>query len=335
MLLEKFRYVHYPPTKFPKFEFDSEKCTHCKACALSCPTSCIQWDEEKKIPYPTGLSAMKLACLGCNNCEAVCPVGAVRARGEYRVLKGRYKTPDDKQGEMIPPIPFGENDLTRNFEEIEKDLNEVERVIYRRRSIRLFGNKLVSEDLIHRIIEAARWAPSGGNCLPWKFIVVTNKTLIDKVNRQCSKFVMSPIQRVCTKRNILSKLFVTLYSYFRVNEMDQRPMAAIEKIKQSGNAITFDAPVVIHVLKDIRGISKPELDTGIAAQNLVLAAHSLGLGTCYIGFIATAIKFLPWLKKELGIKYPYELTTSVCVGYPRGKLDNPVWRARVPVEWIR
>jgi nitroreductase len=93
--------------------------------------------------------------------------------------------------------------------------------------------------------------------------------------------------------------------------------------------------VVIHILKDKRGISHPDVDVSIAAQNLVLAAHSLGLGTCYVGFIASTIQYVPSVKKLLGFDYPYELVTSVCVGYPKVKNQNkPVPRRPVAMEWI-
>ncbi|MDA3894764.1 MAG: 4Fe-4S dicluster domain-containing protein, partial [Desulfobacteraceae bacterium] len=91
---EKFSFAHMPPTQFFRFEYESDQCTHCKACVQTCPTSCLQWNKKKKEPYATGLSGIELACIGCNNCEAVCPASCIRVRGEYKVLKGRYKTPE-------------------------------------------------------------------------------------------------------------------------------------------------------------------------------------------------------------------------------------------------
>jgi nitroreductase len=67
---------------------------------------------------------------------------------------------------------------------------------------------------------------------------------------------------------------------------------------------------------------------------MVLAAHAIGLGTCYIGFIASTVPYAPKIKKILGIEYPYEIVTSICVGHPKLKYDNPVHRGKVAVEWI-
>ena len=329
----KFSFAHMPPTHFFRFEYEPDQCTHCKACVQTCPTSCLQWDDEKKEPVATGLSGIELACIGCNNCEAVCPADCIRMRGEYRVLKGRYKTPEDKFGDMTLPCPFGPNDRNRNFEEIEKDLTETEKIIYRRRSIRVFKDKPLSKELINRLIETARFAPSAGNGQPCKFLVVTNKEINRKVDQKCAK-ILKMINWLYAGQNRWRKILIAILSAISANKWDQRPIAAIEKLRMTNDSITFDAPAVIHVLKDKRGISQPDIDAAIAAHNLILAAHSIGLGTCYIGFIASTIPYVPAVKKILGIKYPYEIVLSICIGYPKLKYNIPVPRAQMPVEWI-
>ncbi len=331
--IERYQYAHMPPTKFFHFEYDPKKCTHCKACVQTCPTSCLQWDAESKTPYATGLSGIELACIGCNNCEAVCPEECIRMRGEYKVLKGRYQTPEEKSGDMTPPRPFGSEDDHRSFEEMEKELSETEKIIYRRRSVRMFKNKPVEDALVHRLIESARFAPSAGNGQPCKFLVVTNRAINKQVDQESAK-ILSKINRLYAGRNRWRKILVGLLSAISASKWDQRPIAAMEKVRMTDGNITFDAPLVIHVLKDKRGISHPDIDAAIAAQNIVLTAHSLGLGTCYIGFIASTAPYAPAIKKLLNIQYPYEIVTSICVGYPKLRYDTPVPRGQVAMEWI-
>lgn len=332
-LFERFTHAHMPPTRFFKFEYDPDQCTGCKACLTTCPTSCIQWDDAKKQPYVTGLGNIELACLGCNNCEVVCPAGCIRMRGEYKVLKGLYKTPEERQGDMLPPRPFGKKDINRSFEEISTDLTETENVIYKRRSVRMFKDKPVEKEHINRILEAGRYAPSSGNGQPFKFLVVTDKTVNQKVNKAAEKMIYRYKDFYIGNGRWRSAL-INILGSLMPNLWDQRPFAAMEKIYQNNGDITFSAPVVIHVLKDTRGITNPDIDAAIAAQNMVLTAHSLGLGTCYIGFIASTFKVVPKIKKLLKIKYPYEIVTSICLGYPKMKYDKPVYRGRVAVDWI-
>lgn len=329
--LERFTKAHLPPTRFTRFEFEEEKCLHCKSCVQTCPTSCLVWDEDRNIPKATGLKGMTLACIGCNNCEAVCPAGCIRMRGEYRVLAGRYKTPEDRKGEMTLPKPIA-NAEDKEFSKIEEQLTPTERLIYKRRSIRLYKDRPVPEDLIWRVLEAGRFAPSAGNGQPLKAIVCCNKEINKQVDQKCAQ-VLTRINNLYLSTNPFSRLAVKILSLLMVNKWDQRPIAAMEKVKQTGS-ITFGAPVVIHLLKDRRGISHPDVDVAIAAQNMVLTAHSLGLGTCYVGFIASTMDYAPGVKKLLGITYPYRLVLSLCLGFPKIKMDQPVPRLPLPVSWL-
>lgn len=330
---DKMKGAHFPPTQSYQLEFDADNCTQCRLCTETCPTSCLQWDDVAQRPQGTGLRDLELACIGCNNCEAICPADCIRVRGEYRVLEGRYKTPEDRFGAMNQLAPVNGSPPAEEVTETLDGLTETEQVIYRRRSIRLYRKKPVSREIIHRLLEAARFAPSAGNGQPWKFIVVTDRELSDKIDRKCAD-VTNKIHWLYNGKERWRRMSVSLLSLLQPSKWDQRPISAMQKIKQSNGCITFNAPVVIHLLKDKRGISHPDIDVAIAAQNLVLAAHALGLGTCYIGFIASTIKYAPAVRKMLGIDYPYELVTSICVGYPKVKQDKPVPRGPVPVEWI-
>jgi nitroreductase len=111
------------------------------------------------------------------------------------------------------------------------------------------------------------------------------------------------------------------------------PFSAITQVADGKLGLWHDAPTVIVILKDVRGVSTPDLDCGIAGQNMVLAAHSMGLGTCWVGFSKLALdKNTPW-KKRLGISYPYKFISSLAVGWPRGSPDGMVTRQTHAVDW--
>ena len=61
------------------------------------------------------------------------------------------------------------------------EINAIEKAIFERRSVRNFKDKPVPEALIQRVLEAGRFAPSAGNCQPWRFIVITDKALIKEI----------------------------------------------------------------------------------------------------------------------------------------------------------
>jgi len=61
------------------------------------------------------------------------------------------------------------------------DFGELGKLIKTRRSVRKFQDKSVPEDLLLKALELATWAPNGGNYQPWRFLIVTNKDLINQM----------------------------------------------------------------------------------------------------------------------------------------------------------
>jgi nitroreductase len=65
---------------------------------------------------------------------------------------------------------------------------DVEKVILERRSVRLYQKKQVPDFLVKRILEAGRYAPSAGNCQPWKFIVIQDQQIINDLSKDLTHF---------------------------------------------------------------------------------------------------------------------------------------------------
>ena len=99
---------------------------------------------------------------------------------------GFWKNEHLYSGTKTFPAPFGKEEGT-DFDSYQDRLTEVERTIYKRRSNRLFKKKQVEPELIHRIIEAGRFAPSAGNNQPWKFIVIQDPEVLRELNQRSKK----------------------------------------------------------------------------------------------------------------------------------------------------
>ena len=343
MLLEKHRLVTLPPAKYARFILDEEKCTGCGRCVDSCPIQLLMLTESKKAAPNDRYDHFR--CITCQNCVAACPQTAIAIEGEYRVPGGYWKNSDLFADGKTPPLPIPER---QNYEACEPDLTETEKVIYNRRSIRLYKNKAVPPEIVHRVIEAGRFAPSAGNNQPWKFIVIQNKDLIDEIDVKCKKFCRLVMRATMprpwvdkqvpgdktAKLKLWQKFLLRLLIALRgPNELDPRARGGINAIASDPSYHTFfHAPVLIILLADKRGIGSVELDTGICGQNMVLAAHSLGLGTCWVSLI-DGLQGFPKFKKQLGITHPFEIVTSLTLGYPKGKIDNIVKREQARVVW--
>lgn len=322
MALEKFSHTYLPAHtdvwSNPRIVVDEEKCTGCGNCVQACPCACLEVVEGK------ARMIEGVVCMSCSACVAHCQKDAVRMEGFYNVEKGPFKTmllhPDDG----YPRVP--------EVEGIE-GLTPVEEVIYKRRSNRIFSSKPLPDALVRRVVEAGRFAPSHGNCQPWSFIIVNDREEMDRIAD-----MMDPFYRLLSrfywsgKRNAVVRGLLSLASVLAPPMMDQRAITGGTAILKPKD-VFLGAPCLIYLLGDKRGINDMHVDIGICGQNMILAAHSLGLVTCWMSFASVAAKMLPHLKKYLGIEWPYVPVTAMVLGYPRVNADSMVKRELPRIVW--
>ena len=228
---------------------------------------------------------------------------------------------------------MGKNE--EQIEQVKGGWTPTEEVILKRRSVRMYKKEQVPDFMINRILEAGRFAPSAGNSQPWKFIVIREpeiiKGLTDTTVKICKLFKSLIDYRRPGKRWLL--LNAKFNIKMKPKDLHPVPFGAVSFIADGKLGLFHGAPTVIIIFKDVRGVSNPDLDCGIAGQNMVLAAHSMGLGTCWVGFVKLAFQYALKWKKFFGISYPYKFATSIAVGWPVGDPDGMVKRATHAVDW--
>jgi nitroreductase len=161
---------------------------------------------------------------------------------------------------------------------------DVFEAIMNRRSVRRYKPDAVPRELTEKMLDAARWAPSGSNIQPWKFIVIEEKKILDLVRKVSPGYLgETPLAiLVCSDR---------------------------DKEYRRGGALGRDYLSVA--------------DCSMAVENMLLAAHALGLGTCVVkSFARTAVK------EFLEIPEGIEPELLVIVGYPT---HVPAPPARIPL----
>lgn len=180
-------------------------------------------------------------------------------------------------------------------------MNQTMETILKRRSHRTFLQDEVKQEDIETIVEAGIYAPSAMNQQPWHLAVVTNKELLDELNQVTKEVAQNADNDHIAK------------------------MAKNEKLN-----IFYNAPAVIIVSCE-EGKYAPEVDCAAATQNMLLAAESLDLASCWIGFITFLFKMDPVKAKEyakrLGIPEGYMPSHAVAIGHKKNKeLKAPVRR---------
>lgn len=212
----------------------------------------------------------------------------------------------------------------------------VEEVIFNRRSIRAFKKEPLPDFMIRRILEAGRFAPSAGNAQPWKFAVVSNAEILAAMERDAIKmaklFMFMLDYGRSSFRRIFLKPFTKLVLRFQYNQLHPVPFALLREIAGGRAPVFHGAPTLILLYEDRRGVSCPATDIGICGQNMVLTAHSMGAGTCWIGLIKL-LMYLPKWRKFFKVTYPYRLNDVIAVGWPKVKADGQVPREAQLVEW--
>jgi len=173
-------------------------------------------------------------------------------------------------------------------------MNDVIKTIKNRRSVRKFREDQIKDDELHEIIESGLSAPSGHNDQSWYFTVVRNRDILNDISE---------------------------------GSKSEMRKSAIDWIAGSGRnenlRIFYNAPLAIIVSARKDAVS-PLVDACAAIENMMIAAESLNIGSCWIGFS----KFYfnnPESYKKLGIPEGYEAQYAVAFGYkPEGlKLTPP------------
>ncbi len=145
-------------------------------------------------------------------------------------------------------------------------MNEVLKVINERRSTRGFNDVQITEDQLQALVDAALASPTARNTQMWHFSFVQNKAVLDELRGYMAQAIGKP-------------------------EYD----------------VFYGAPTVVFISRPIEAQNRfVDVDCGIACENIVLAAHSMGLGSVIIGMVMDA--FL----SEKGVEY------NKAVGIPEG-----------------
>lgn len=172
-------------------------------------------------------------------------------------------------------------------------ISPVIEAIKSRRAIRSFEDKSVPDSSIQTMLEAAVYAPSAINIQPWKFTLVTNKEFMKQMSDTAKPALIRMLPDVG----------------------DEGLMGLKKRLSDPQYNIFYNAPLLIF----ISGIKSPYTvyDCPMAAQNMMLAAYTLGIGSCWIG-TAVALANDPKFKKELGVPDDHDVHAAIIFGYPKG-----------------
>ncbi|MCP4629618.1 MAG: nitroreductase family protein [bacterium] len=232
-------------------------------------------------------------------------------------------------------MPDGEGSFTPPFETSDSldDWTNTEKVILARRSVRVYKKKQVPEELVRRVLECGRFAPSAGNCQPWRFAVIRDPKMLAEMENDIAKALTIVSKVIDVENHPWKKFHTRILQQLRPNQLHPIPMAMSAAMADGTFRALFEAPTLILLFKDKRGISNPDLDLGICGQNMIIGAHSMGLGTCWLGVVTALAYYSKW-KRLFNIRHPWVLELGICMGYPVGEPLGFVHRDTQYTDWF-
>lgn len=164
------------------------------------------------------------------------------------------------------------------------------KAIYQRRAVRDFSDAEVSPAVVRDLLRAATQAPSAMNLQPWAFAVFHGRERLARYSRRAKTHLLA----------------TTGPSFGLDPRIDHYADVEANLFHNAGTLVLICAKP---------GRFWPTEECLLAAENLMLAAHGYGLGTCPIGFARSWFN-LPEVKAELGIPGHYEPVLPIVIGHP-------------------
>lgn len=252
--------------------------TRCKGdgiCVAECPARILELAGDPPVPrLLAGQPDVETLCIHCGHCVAVCPHGAL-----------------DHQASPLAESPKLQRGLAI-------DVEAMEQLIRGRRSIRCYHDETVEGGTLERLIQTARYAPSGHNRQPVEWLVLTDNAEI----RRLVGIVVDWMRVVIVKMPAMAE--------------DMHLDRVVESWEAGEDRVLRGAPhvVVAHAAKEDR--MAPAAAT-VALTTLELAAPAYGLGTCWAGYFNAAATLFPPMKEALALPEGHLALGSMMIGKPK------------------
>ena len=187
-------------------------------------------------------------------------------------------------------------------------MNPVIENIMTRRSVRSYDSIEIAKDALQTIIDAGNMAPSGCNAQGWRFAVVTDKAF----------------------RKRLSE--IALPRYKKWMEKSNETLREMRKDIDSkvSDPVYYGAPVVLSIIGS--GMTA-DLDCPMVCQNIMLAARSLGIGSCWVYFGQLVLDDAK-VREALALKEGEKVYGPILLGYPKDGFPNAPEKKAAEVKYI-
>ncbi len=293
-------------------KIDSGRCTGCGLCVQVCPARTLSLQNDKAVV--TGDRS-----LNCGHCEAVCPTGAI--------------TVATIDPEMSRFVNFQSDDRWLSYGEF--DTVQLVRLMASRRSCRSFLDKAVDRSILNDLVKIGCTAPSGTNCQLWTFTILPTREAVLTLGKKVRDFYVK-LNSLAEKKWL--RLILRLVGK---PELEQYYQGYLEIVKEglaeferTGVDRLFHGAAATIVIGSRPGATLPKEDAMLASQNILLAAHSMGLGSCLIGMAVEAMKNDRKIQMAIGIPQEETVYSIIALGHAAEHYQRPAGRKKPVVRYF-
>lgn len=210
----------------------------------------------------------------------------------------------------------------------------VSEAVLSRRSIRVFKPDAVPLEVLHRVMDKARWAPSGCNFQPWEATILTGAPLVELQQKMLASPMQEPVEYSWSDPEVipeckarLQQVGASMYQAMGIGRADGDARADFVR----NNVMSFGAPAVLLCYFDRRMGSPQWSDVGMWLQTIMLLLREEGLDSCPQEFLAMYAKLI---KEFIGVSdQSHIFFCGMAIGYRVGDAAvNGFEREREPVE---
>ncbi len=271
------------------------KCQLCKVCETVCFQNAINIDTFQ----------INKNCIECYHCVAVCPTGCI----QYT---------EDHEPDLMP--------------ESKVDPRELRLLFVNRRSHRIYDEKHISDDTIKNILEVMRFFPSAKNKKNVYVTIVRSASKINSLNQS----VIDILNHKFSKSfNALTFIFLVMaYGLKKTRSFFRMKKRFMERQKQFPKLITYNAPclMIFHAPNNPTGSQL--MDCNIWASYTTVYIQSLGLRSCFMGYVVRALNYDKDLALSLGIPRGHVVGSAFIMGYPKMTFKRKAERPPVKVNMV-
>jgi len=283
-------------------QIEQDECIGCNICVQACPATVLEMKGSKaEVIRPTW-------CIACGHCSALCPTSAIRRQG---------LVPDKILQEEEPVAP-----------------EALERLLRERRSVRVHRSDPVPKEVLERLLDIGRIAPTGTNSQNVGYIVLHDKKCIDELRNKVLLFYQKLFARVASP--VQSRVLSLLLGKKAVEQLRfylPRMKMAQEKTEQGEDPLFHHAPAILMVHSPKADVSSP-FNGAVALYGCSLLAHTLGLGCCFNGFLQAASNHDSGIRSFLRIPSQNRCFGAMTLGYTDLRYIRTVKREPAQVIWI-